>query len=327
MKIPLQETEYDFDGIREKVIGAGVLPIAVDARGDVSVLLGKERYINHWRGSHKWSGFEGGRRPDEEVESTACREFLEESISSIRLTADANCNSSVLDFIHDSMYVARIVLCILHGSDVSDRKYHVTYLVEVPFSAEYVNTFANRRKSLMDLQMKEVQMSKLEQQVKCFGIGLPTEDDMWAAVVRVVDGASVFSVQVVTHDEETVVLPFPSAGQEEAETYRRWLSLRSTITADINSLEPECGRAVREERNSRDCVVSVKVNDDYVEKQCIKWWRYNDLCSVIQNGGYSNSEFFRPYFLPVLQRALDVVREAKERCNSEARSCHFLCSD
>ena len=47
--------------LESKIVGGGVIPVCI-VNGEVKILLGKERYINHWRGSLKWSGFEGGRK-------------------------------------------------------------------------------------------------------------------------------------------------------------------------------------------------------------------------------------------------------------------------
>lgn len=311
MKIPLHDTSYDFEKIRDHVIGAGILPVSVDEDGQVRLLLGKERYVSHWRGSLKWSGFEGGRKPNEEIEETASREFLEESIGSVEFSEDEK-HYSILEYLKTSKYVARIVLCILHGSEPSEKRYHVTYVVQVPHSKDVVFNFSQRRRILMELQTKNLQILRLQEQIKEFDLDLPIEDDMWAAIVRVRSDA-VFAVEVITHDDEIVVLFFPTAGQEVCEVFNRWLHMRNVITADCNTLQPICEIAVDQNRNTRQTVTSLKVNEDFVEKQCIQWWSYEELCDVIHNGGYSNTEFFRAYFLPVLQRSLDIIKCAKEQ--------------
>ena len=60
--IPIELTYFDQDDIAMNALGAGIIPVSVDANGDIFVMLGKERFIPHWKGSLKWSGFEGGRR-------------------------------------------------------------------------------------------------------------------------------------------------------------------------------------------------------------------------------------------------------------------------
>ena len=58
--------------------GAGVIPVARAPDGTVRLLLGRERYLPHWHGSCRWSGFEGSRKLHEDLDATAEREFVEE---------------------------------------------------------------------------------------------------------------------------------------------------------------------------------------------------------------------------------------------------------
>lgn len=62
-----------------KVKTAGVLPYAVNARGDISFLLGKEAYEPNWRESDKWSHFGGAIEKEEGVLEGAAREGYEET--------------------------------------------------------------------------------------------------------------------------------------------------------------------------------------------------------------------------------------------------------
>jgi hypothetical protein len=38
-----------------------------------------------------------------------------------------------------------------------------------------------------------------------------------------------------------------------------------------------------------------------VEKHFISWWKLEELREVLKNGGFVRTEFFRAYFLPILQ--------------------------
>ncbi len=73
----------------EKICSAGILPFAIapNAANDIYVLLGKEENIPGWNfGSHKWCDFSGGTdRTDIDVETTAAREFVEESMAVVPL--------------------------------------------------------------------------------------------------------------------------------------------------------------------------------------------------------------------------------------------------
>ena len=44
-----------------------------------------------------------------------------------------------------------------------------------------------------------------------------------------------------------------------------------------------------------------QVIDDFVEKQYISWWKLDELKEVLKNGGFVRTEFFRAYFIPILQ--------------------------
>jgi 8-oxo-dGTP pyrophosphatase MutT (NUDIX family) len=68
---------------RKHLIGAGVVPFSATPRGLV-FYLAREKHIKQWRGSHKWSGFEGGARMGESAIETADREFFEETIGTGR---------------------------------------------------------------------------------------------------------------------------------------------------------------------------------------------------------------------------------------------------
>ena len=66
---------------RQALLGAGVVPF-LQLDSTVFFVFGRERYVRTWpKGSHKWSGFEGGAMASETAIETACREFDEESLS------------------------------------------------------------------------------------------------------------------------------------------------------------------------------------------------------------------------------------------------------
>tara|TARA_B110001450_G_scaffold87075_1_gene82936 strand:+ start:20740 stop:21048 length:309 start_codon:yes stop_codon:yes gene_type:complete len=59
----------------------------------------------------------------------------------------------------------------------------------------------------------------------------------------------------------------------------------------------------------------VHVNADYLEKDQVRWWSINELGDVISAKGQLGADRFRPYFLPVLQTALNLVRSRMEELN------------
>jgi hypothetical protein len=56
----------------------------------------------------------------------------------------------------------------------------------------------------------------------------------------------------------------------------------------------------------------VDVNVDHLEKDQVRWWSIDELDAVIVGQGQFGVDRFRPYFLPVLQTALTLVRTRME---------------
>lgn len=307
--ISLKETTFDFDAISNQIIGAGILPISIDGRGTIRLLLGKERYINHWRGSLKWSGFEGGRKPGEDIEKTAAREFIEESMGIVKFDNEHPTVERITKFLLDDRYVARIVLCIVHGEQ-QERRYHVTYLVEVEYNEEYQMEFVNRRRTFVELQQKANQLSKLGDQI--VDMHLPCENEYYHDI-KVRD---ILRAESIT--PETLCIDFVDESgkfhtvQKKTESewtsvYMKWFHIKKTFADDTKEFSVGCREAITMNLNDADILRTVKVNEDYIEKQTIQWWSLKDLKTVIKNGGYANSEFFRAYFLPVLQRSIEEI--------------------
>ena len=87
-------------------------------------------------------------------------------------------------------------------------------------------------------------------------------------------------------------------------------------------LHEELQHQLKEHKNLTQClnitmntckvVTSLKVKDDYTEKQSIQWWHINDLETVMKNGGFINNDFFRAYFLPVLDRSIKCLKDLRQ---------------
>lgn len=307
--ISLKEATFDFESINPQIVGAGILPVSVDDDGTVRFLLGKERYINHWRGSLKWSGFEGGRKSGEKVERTAAREFVEESMGIVELDGISTIDA-VTNYLLDEKYVSRIVLCIIHEHQ-PERRYHVTYLVQIPHIPEYNTEFINRRRTFVDLQQKASQILKYQCQVSEWN--LPCEANMFQGeLVQDIlhaesDNHGNLKVKYKTDRGECHVVNMHCLDADEVDTYLKWTGLRTDFVHDVRQLTSPCNDALTMTVNSGNIMTCVKFNEDYVEKQAIQWWSMDDLKIVIQNGGYINADFFRAYFLPVLQRSIKEI--------------------
>lgn len=80
---PSSSSSYD------KFRSAGILPYAIapNIAQDIYILLGKEEHVPGWKhGSNKWCDFSGGATcEDIDIETTAAREFVEESLAMVPL--------------------------------------------------------------------------------------------------------------------------------------------------------------------------------------------------------------------------------------------------
>ena len=140
----LKDATFSDENVKNNTIGCGILPVAKNDKGQTCFLLAKEQHVPYWRGSHKWSAFEGGRHIGESIEETAIREWTEESVDSILpLTTDMLVNKD---------YVCRYTLNVIQNKKTTlqnSSKYHVTYAVEIPYNEEYTSIFKKNRDALI----------------------------------------------------------------------------------------------------------------------------------------------------------------------------------
>tara|TARA_B100001741_G_scaffold12711_1_gene9923 strand:+ start:1224 stop:2183 length:960 start_codon:yes stop_codon:yes gene_type:complete len=312
--ISIEDTNTDIEEVRDEIVGGGVIPISFDQNGEILLLLGKERYISHWRGSLKWSGFEGGKKENESVEHIAAREFVEESMGVLALDKNhTNCSiDNVLNVINTDKYVARVLLCINHNENKTmEKRYHITYVIQVPLQSECNEKFATLRQHFVDFQIKLSQFQTLMDQ-------LPSEypfikEDLiikGKKVKAVTDVAVINNELVVTYLEEEGIhcIRKEVPTNDTLSTYLRWFSYRIQLQEELKKFK-DIPDAISIHKNCLGFFVNAKLNEEYIEKQQIHWWKLNDLKDVLNNGGYKNSDFFRAYFMPVLQR---VVKELEQ---------------
>lgn len=312
--IPLTDMKIEFRDIESQVVGAGILPISIDGENRVRVLLGKERYVNHWRGSLRWSGFEGGRKCGESVEETAAREFVEESMGVVSLDGRPATIENVSDAMRKKQYFARIVLCMT--TDSVEKRYHVTYLVQIEYLKDVSSLFLKRRAAALDLQLKSQALDAILEQLKGVEEGAFAETGERAILTMQGKGDSLIVQYVDQNDRKTI-----NCVETKTDTIglcERWMSIRTAITSECDKFDNNCANLVSSIRNLQNTVMSCKVNDDFIEKQAIQWWDAHLLSLVLKNGGCYDNEFFRAYFLPVLQRALGEIQEHIDITSFEA---------
>ena len=285
------ETDYDWDVVEPLISGAGIIPVFVNDAGLASLMLGKERFVSQWRGSHKWSGFEGGRKSGESVEETAAREFIEESLGVLQLEVGVQPTiDSVVQHIRRQRYVARILLGITNSKKLPPgcNRYHVTYIIQLPECGQGIgDEFTARREGLLKLQR---QMRQYFANGEAAVQRLPSAS-RWHVGAGDVPGA--------------VALQKSNGAEANAQPCKELLELDDMI----GSLGGIQRAAMRVTRDLEGKLVAAGFNEDYLEKQEIKMWSLHELERVIANRGSLNGSYFRAYFLPTLQRCVQELRK------------------
>jgi hypothetical protein len=203
-----------------------------------------------------------------------------------------------------------------------EKRFHITYVIQVPYQKQCNEKFANLRDSFIDFQIKLSQFQSLSEQ-------LPSEypfiqEDLiikGKKVKAVTDVTVVHNELVVTYLEEEGIQRISKEVQqnETLSTYLRWFSCRTQLEEQLKIFEyiPD---AVTVEKNCLGFFVNAKLNEEYIEKQLVQWWKIEDLKEVLSNGGYRQSDLFRAYFMPVLQRVvqeLDCYKHARNNDDND----------
>ena len=293
----VERTTFSEADIREHTFGAGIVPVSVCGKIPY-VLLGRERWTPSWKGSCRWSGFEGGRKPNESIAECALREFDEESMHL----------ASPQQAFHSSADKARIVLQVL--SDNKTYRYHCTFLVVVPWDADVPRDFDILRAKVQHLE-RTIQEWNFERPAWFGGYDQEIGD-----VVQHDDG-----VVVSKRGGVNTTLPWSASPSDPSvlvanvhntcvqEHVNTWVRLRDAVEEAL--IDHPCVHVTRDPRWG--FVQQVHINQDYLEKDRIRWWSVDELKEVMRGRGYLDGERFRPYFLPTLQTLIEVLEDASQR--------------
>lgn len=300
----IEDCEFAQADIDAHSLGAGILPYAIKPDGSLHVLLGRERYAPLWRGSCRWSGFEGSRQAPELIAQTATREFAEESLG---VVLDSETVERLLE---EHGHTMRIVLRILH--DRRPERYHCTYVVQIPWDPAVVERFEEWRARLEHISRLSQEWSyqrrpSVLQNMKHIGpiaavaegVEIECERDEMPCIIQ---GA--WSLR-----PDGTVLARVGHGPL-ADNILAWERVRSRLQS---ALRPH--PAVGVERDERyGLVQKVTVAPEYLEKDSVRWWSLGQLDAVLDGHGTYHTERFRPYFLPVLQTFLREIRTQHGLC-------------
>ena len=238
----MNDRDFSFSKLESSIVGAGVIPISI-VNNNVKFLLGKERYINHWRGSLKWSGFEGGKKFNEKIKDTACREFMEESLAVISLSKDHNgvkYSDLIRDIIKNENYFARIILCINHnnGEQPAEKRYHMTYVVEVPYEFECVEKFNQTRKKLIDFHFRLTQFKKITETLVNEYPFIMKDSIVQNKKVKAITSVSMYDNELLVQyidEDSNKRLRESCLDMDAAKTYMKWFCARNLLHKEVQT--------------------------------------------------------------------------------------------
>ena len=277
----LRFTTFDDATVRNETSGCGILPVARrPSDGKVCFLLAKEHHVPSWRGSMRWSAFEGGRHADESIEEAAMREWCEESMNVVH-GVDAP------TLLRDD-YVCKLTLKVVQTKRVTTHctqsRYHIMYAVEVPYDESVVERFARTRQVALRAHALIKTMTTTRVVVNDPAVTRVALTDDKRLTVRFNDGRA----------DAVLDIHGPM---------RIWVDAASELTA--MSDHQTWGVQVQRGEGCNALVHAAFCNTDYLEKQEVRWWDLDELHTVMANGGRMGDEQFRVYFMPMLEGMLD----------------------
>jgi hypothetical protein len=321
--IPIEATYFDKDDIKANTMGAGIFPVGLDKNGTIHVMLGKERYISHWKGSLKWSGFEGGRKGKESIETTASREYLEESLGVMDVI---DCHGSLEHFLQTDNYVTKFILSIIHNP-TDPPKYHTTYIVQVQYDEAIPHTFDAIRQALIEIQNTQSNISSYRDILRQSPLILPggtwADDEVVVDVIQYMTTNTSLLIKLLTTKGVRAIAYHATTDlkNEMKNVFLEYMKTRYLLHKQILAcLKKGFGKLIKFKTNEMGLLYDAFVVDDVVEKQSISWWRLDELKEVLKNGGYVRTEFFRAYFLPILQSAVKELNILQSKIYSDLLS-------
>ena len=294
--------------------GAGVIPFC-HHEGRVLFLLAKERYVPHWRGSSRWSGFEGGVKPDEDAVENAVREFCEESICIMNVDARA-----LKTDIQNNDYAMRVNI-VTESRKVScpTPSLHATFVKQFPYDPDIPLQFEKRRKDLMALQQVseslDVFTRSLPDSVYPFlreAHQIQTRNGAFVVheIASVTLDSSVFTAHLIlkhvhTDEQKNKIIRMRTNERNAscARAYKTWFDFRSRCEKMLcETSAPEMSYSVV--RSPNGSLKALNVFSEFLEKSCVRYWEFDELKQCLKNRPQS-SEVFRPYFVLVIRTVLD----------------------
>ena len=292
----IQISNFDENIVERNGIGAGIIPISVNEEGKYCFLLAKERYNPTWKGSNRWSGFEGGRKSFESMNDNALREYYEESLDTIRTEG-----GDMRDIINSKKYNIKIVIN-MHQEKLQSR-YHTTYLVWVPWQTKCIEEFDRIRKKLLNIQLCEEILNKLYTDINIFKINSESPIGLIHAVKNIErkEENKMCTTYIVNDNNRNVEKKVVSKIDEKA---IMWQYMRKCTTFILKLFDHP---AVVKKYDYCGIIYNVNVGEDYLEKEKMKWWDIDKIKAILKNGGSYENEQFKSFFMPVLKCIIDNI--------------------
>lgn len=329
----LAHSSFRAEDVESRGMGAGVLPFAVLPNGELRILLGRERFMASWKGSCRWSGFEGSRKPGESLVEAALRECSEESLAVVAQDLTA------ARLTEERRYWIRVVLRIVN--DRSLERYHSTWVVRVPWDETLPKRFRDTRAEMEHIdglvqEWRYLCPERLAPEAGVIAAGpvCPQEDGSVRVERRVRAGGDAAPPAATTTAETTttttltgrICLPCQDGDAaaasaahpadddgsgvlvlhgREATMALSWQKVRERLERAVAKY---AGPGITARRDPTwNLLHEVHVEKDYLEKDQIRWWTEAELRKVLEQRGTHGTDRFRPYFLPILQTVLHEV--------------------
>jgi hypothetical protein len=318
--IPIRKDTFSQEDIETNGSGAGIVLHSVDEAGVHRFLLGRER-LSLWKGSCRWSGFEGSRKPGENLIRTAVREFLEESLDSVLPVGEAE---AALEAERHELCVVLSVAC-----DRRVARYHRTYLLRTEWKdgaevdafdavrqkLDYVDRLVQEWRHFRPPLLTGVEVGRVDDLTpppkKGEGVDAPPPPPPRARVTcaccveaRMDGGVPTILAPpwVCEGDAATAVVE-----GSEAANLLRWSALRAKL--ERAAFDHPALRIRRADGGDGGAGQPLSLQEadlhrDHLEKDQVRWWSAAELTEVLDGHGTRGADRFRPYFLPVLQTIL-----------------------
>lgn len=285
-----------------KDTGAGCICISYDSTGTLLVLLGEEKGHRR-RAKPQWSHFAGRRESDEDLVACAAREFVEESIGIIPLSAEEAKTSDVRyvrqEIEKKSLGHIEHIVCG-RGALCRNR----IYILKVPYNESLADRFSAQRKQLLKLHDTLRHYQQLKKQLQFLSSlcipGATLSDTCTTVALEPSEATGDWTVEFWDSDGQVFFGLSVRLDARQAEEacclMSAWKRARGALQALPSTLQDHPAILVRKV-NGR--IVDAVVSEVYLEKLAVDWWTLDDI--------KRNSDKVKSYFAYLLPYALDIA--------------------